>query len=93
MKSGTRVVCPDCRFPQIQSTKDLSPGAQMKDAGWESVGWDMDSQRMGCISCGASWHRKHPKTGMTQIHTEHDGWVTLSRNGEAVSHLVSLPRK
>ncbi len=80
MKAGTVITCPDCGLPQIKSTKDLPPGGKMKDACWESVGWDMEGIRMGCYSCGSLWSRIHPKTGKTQIHVEGESWTPLERS-------------
>lgn len=80
MKSGTIVTCPVCEEHQIKSTKDLFPGAQMKDAAWESCGYDMEhASRMGCKVCGSEWFREHPKTGHSQIHTKDNGWVSFEK--------------
>ncbi len=55
----------------------------MKEAEFESLGYDLEHAiRMSCGECGELWSRKHPKTGATQIHTELDGWVSLSKTNE-----------
>lgn len=92
MKAGTTICCPDCKAPQIKSTKELKPGGKMSDAEWISVGWDMESLRMGCAQCGALWSRKHPKTGKTQLYID-DEWVPLDKtfqNGKPRKSLIAL---
>lgn len=79
LEAGTVIVCPDCKTPQIKSTKELQPGAQMKDAEWETVGFDMTGIRMGCHQCGTEWFRSHPKTRESQIYTEKHQWVSLTK--------------
>lgn len=79
MKKGTIITCPICDAPQIQSTKDLAAGGQMKDAEFVSLGFDMDGLRAGCYKCAASFVREHPKTRATQLHTAENGWVSLSK--------------
>lgn len=82
MKAGAVITCPECLTPQLKSTRDVLPGGQIKDACFESLGFDMTGLRMGCFSCGTNWSRSHPKTGKTQIHTEQDGWISLEPKPE-----------
>lgn len=79
MKSGTVISCPECGRALLKTTKDLLPGAQMKDAGFESLGFDMESMRPGCPDCGERFIREHPVTKKTQLHTEESGWIPLSK--------------
>ncbi len=79
MKAGTVVMCPDCKAPQIKSTIDLKPGDKMGDAGWISMGWDMEGMRMGCYACGSLWSRKHPLTKQTQLYIDGE-WVPLDKD-------------
>lgn len=86
LPKDTVVVCPDCHAPQIISTKEIGPGNKLGDAKWESLGFDMhDAIRMACNLCGTLWSRLHPKTRDTQIYTEKDGWVSLSKNKDTVT--------
>lgn len=84
MKAGTIITCPECARALLKTTKDLAPGDQMKDAGFESLGFDMTNQRSGCPDCGTRFVRQHPKTGKTQLHTEKDGWIPLSKEKPVV---------
>lgn len=85
LKAGSILTCPDqdCQAPQIRSTKDLTPGQQMNEAIWESMGFDMDGQRAGCYKCGTKFVREHPLTKRTQMHTEENGWFSLSKENPA----------
>lgn len=79
MKAGTVVSCPDCGAEQMKSTKDLLPGSQMREAEWESLGFDLNGERGGCHECGTKFIRTHPKTGKTQLHTKDELWVSLTK--------------
>lgn len=80
LKSGTIISCPDCGTEQLKTTKELLPGAQLKEAEFESLGYDMEmAYAMGCHKCGRLWYRRHPKTGASQIHTKDNAWVSLSK--------------
>ena len=79
MKAGTIIICPECERPQLKTTKDLPPGGQMKDAAFESLGYDMEHAiRMGCYECGALWYRDAKIKGCPQLHTQ-EGWIDLMR--------------
>lgn len=91
LKAGTVIVCPLCQRPQIRSKKDLLPGSQVKDADWESVGFDLESMRMACDACGTKWHRTHPVTGEDQWHTSEDGWVSFTRNPQPLPKRIIKP--
>lgn len=75
---GTKITCPICEAPQLQATQEIKPGGQMKDANWESLGFDMDQHSMTCYKCGQFWARRHPKTSENQIHIEEHGWIPTS---------------
>lgn len=79
MKAGTVISCEACGAAQMKTTKDLMPGSQMKDAGFVSMGFDMDGMRAGCYKCGEKFVRPNALTGRTHIHTEENGWVPLSK--------------
>ena len=79
-KEGTIISCPKCGAHQLKSTLELKPNSQMRDAAWESLGYDMKNQSMQCHQCWEPWHKKHPISGRTQIHIEGEGWISLSKN-------------
>lgn len=82
MKAGTIVTCPSdtCGAEQLKTTKDVLPEGQMRDAGFESLGFDLDgATTTKCWKCGTYWYRKHPKTGVSQIHTKEEKWVQLGK--------------
>lgn len=79
LKAGTIIVCPTCDMPQLKSSKDLKPGQQLKEAGWDSLGFEIDSLRMGCFKCGSAWYRIHPISGKSQIFTKDEHWLTLDK--------------
>lgn len=91
MKSGTILTCPDCATEQIETTQDVPPGGQMKDAGFKSLGFDLNNHRAGCYRCGTEWVRKHPITKETQIHTKDKGWVSLVKTPGAISKSKIIP--
>lgn len=78
MPAGSIIVCPNpkCNLEQIKSTNDIGPGNQLKDAGWESINYDMEfSIRMACPSCATLWAKVDPKTGQHSIHIKGHGWT------------------
>lgn len=81
MKAGSVITCPSCGAKLLRTTKDLLPGQQMKDAGFESLGYNLQSEGARCNECMTKFVRQHPRTNKTQIHTEIDGWVSLSKEG------------
>lgn len=90
MKAGTKIICPDCGAPQIESTIAIDGGSQLKDAGWKSIGYDMEnSLNANCYKCGNLWYRVKPSTGENQLFTAGDGWITLAKKRieEVQSHL------
>lgn len=78
LKVGDIVSCPECGTAQMKVTKEIGPGDQLKDAKFESLGFEMDSHRPGCHKCGERFMRQHPITGKTQIFTELDHWIPLT---------------
>lgn len=85
LKAGTILNCPECGADQLKTTKDVLPGTPIKDAGFESLGFDMNNLSALCHSCGTAWSRKHPKTKETQIHTKDGGWVSLVKTANTPS--------
>lgn len=82
MKAGTIITCPsdDCGAEQLKTTKDVPAGGRLKEAAFESLGFDLAKAfSTRCYKCGAYWYRKHPKTGVSQIHTKEDKWVQLGK--------------
>lgn len=75
IKPGTLITCPVCDAAQLRATKEVAPGNQLKDADWETLGFNMEYQDMICYKCGEPWARQHPKTGHNQIHTDEDKWI------------------
>lgn len=82
MKAGTVIACPKCFTPQLISTKDLNPGSQMKEAKWESMGFNMENTFMNCHLCHELWTRQHPKTLEDQVYTAEDGWISLAKTNK-----------
>lgn len=88
LKAGTVISCPYCKADQVKTTKDLLPGSQMKDAGFESMGFDMDKGNAGCYECGTEFVRKHPKTKETQLHTKDEGWISLVKTPDTAKKSI-----
>lgn len=87
MKSGTIILCPECKSPQMKTTKDLLPGMQFKDAGLESLGFDLKCERAGCHECSTKFVLPNPLTGRMQIHTD-NGWIAFSHKPEEEVKIV-----
>jgi hypothetical protein len=89
MKAGTIITCPECEVEQMKTTKDIPPGSKMSEAGFESLGFDLEhSLRAACYKCGSLWYRKSPKTGRSQIHTQLDKWVPLGEPTENEKKII-----
>lgn len=79
LKAGTTITCPECETPQLKSTKDILAGGQMKDANWETFGYDMTAQFMNCYKCGHLWARRNAATQAPQVHTLEHGWIETQK--------------
>lgn len=76
---GDIISCPNCQASQMEATAEVEPGQQLKDALWQSLGFDMSSQKMQCYKCKTDWHRFHPARGWPQIYLEDKEWFSSSR--------------
>ena len=91
MKAGTIITCPNdaCGAEQLKTTKDVPSGGRLSEAGFESLGFNLETaMNTNCYKCGATWYRKHPKTGRGQIHTKDNLWTQLggSKHEKIIIH-------
>lgn len=75
LEAGTVITCPNCQTEQIKTTKEIGPGQKLLDAGFESLGHDMND--VNCYMCHTPWYRKNGITQRMQIHTKDNAWVGL----------------
>lgn len=88
IKKDAIVSCPECDEPQMQAGADIGEGAQLKEAKWETLGFDFKSLTCSCHKCGALWYKKHPDFDYSQIHIKEKGWTVLSKKKPSI-HLDS----